>query len=134
MFRYLSALHTFHVDQLIHLDVHPGNVFLQHSDKGSIAILMDDGIHRHMHEDVQSYLNGSGASSLSSLKKCTSKVKLGPWTDVYRMGVIFYQMLVGRPPFNGDTEYSVMHAINGGRYQNVMSARPDVSARFSSDY
>ena len=124
----LSALHTFHIDQLIHLDVHPGNIFLQHTDKGSIAILMDDGIHRHMHEDLQNISVGVDKLRFQAPEEVHQQSQVGPWTDVYRMGVVFYQMLVGRTPFNGDTEYSVMHAINGGRYQNVMSARPDVSA------
>ena len=72
----LSALHTFHIDQLIHLDVHPGNIFLQHTDKGSIAILMDDGIHRHMHEDVQIFRWEWSVLRFKHPKKCTSKVKL----------------------------------------------------------
>ena len=128
----LSALHTFHADQLIHLDIHPGNVFLQQSDKGAMAILMDDGIHRHMHEDVHHISTGVDRLRYQAPEEVHQKNKIGPWTDVYRIGVVFYQMLVGRTPFGGDTEYSVMHAINGGRYQNIVSARPDVSTELAS--
>ena len=80
---------------------------------------MDDGIHRHMHDDFQHCPWALSDLRYQAPEEVHQQNQVGPWTDVYRIGVLFYQMLVGRTPFSGDTEYSIMHAINGGRYQNV---------------
>ena len=122
----LSALHTFHIDQQIHLDIHDKNIFLQQSEKGTVAVLMDDGIHRHVTDALDSIATGADRLRYQAPEEVHKQSQVGPWTDVYRIGVVFYQMLLGRTPFNGDTEYSIMHAINGGRYQSVLAGRPDV--------
>ena len=80
----LSALHTFHVEQLIHLDIHPGNVFLQQKDKGSIAILMDDGIHRHMNLICSTISTGVERLRYQAPEEVHQQNQVGPWTDVYR--------------------------------------------------
>ena len=128
----LSALHTFHIEQQIHLDIHDGNIFLQKGEKGSIAILMDDGIHRHLTDAMPSIAMGVERLRYQAPEEVHQQREVGPWTDVYRVGVLFYHMLVGRTPFSGDTEYSIMHAINGGRYQSVLAGRPDIPVDLAS--
>ena len=127
----LSALHTFHSDHHIHLDIHPGNVFLQQSDKGALAILMDDGMHVHLQSELQHFSTGVERLRYRAPEEVHQKKQLSFSTDIYRVGVLLYELLVGRTPFGGDTEYSIMHAINGGRYQSVQAAKPDVSAELS---
>ncbi|MFA7695510.1 MAG: protein kinase, partial [Methanoregula sp.] len=35
----------------------------------------------------------------------------GPWTDIFQMGVLFYEMLTGRVPFAGDGMGEITHTI-----------------------
>ena len=123
----LSALHVLHQDGQVHLDIHPGNIFLHRTGKGWIAILMDAGIHRFVEMEGIQFSDGVERVRYRAPEEINKRENIGTCTDVYRLGVVLYEMLVGRPPFDGATEYSVMHAINGGRYQFLAQASQSVS-------
>jgi len=44
-----------------------------------------------------------------ALKKLANAV--GPWWDIWAMGVILFVLVSGRLPFNGSTEAEIMRAI-----------------------
>jgi serine/threonine-protein kinase len=46
--------------------------------------------------------------------------------DIYALGVTFYHMLVGNPPFLGDSPYKIMNAHLNERYKPVREANPEV--------
>ena len=123
----LSALHVLHQDGQVHLDIHPGNIFLHKTGNGWISILMDAGIHRFVEVEGIQFSDGVERVRYRAPEEIHKRDNIGPWTDVYRLGVVLYEMLVGRPPFDGATEYSVMHAINGGRYQSLAQASQSAS-------
>ena len=51
----LAALHVLHQDGMVHGDITPNNIFLQQTSEGTMAILMDAGIHRHLQGEANRF-------------------------------------------------------------------------------
>jgi hypothetical protein len=108
-----DALDAVHARGLVHRDLKPGNILL---DTGGRALLTDFGLARPLQAaealTVAGELVGTPAyMAPEQLKPDAGAV--GPWTDVYSLGVVLYQMLCGRLPFYGSVEgvlYQIAHA------------------------
>ncbi len=96
--RALARAHDFEV---IHRDLKPENIFLQRLRSGGETVkLLDFGIARSMQD---SRLTGAGevfgTPQYMAPERITS-IDAGPAADLYAVGVIMYEMLVGELPFD----------------------------------
>ncbi|MEA1977543.1 MAG: protein kinase [Chloroflexota bacterium] len=103
-----GALAYAHKQDVLHRDVKPSNVLL--SSDGSIY-LADFGLAR---------MAQAGASTLSKDVMLGTPQYISPEqgqgvsgldqrTDIYSFGVLLYEMVVGRVPFNADTPFAIIH-------------------------
>ncbi len=103
-----GALTYAHQHGVLHRDIKPSNIVI---DKNGTPFLTDFGLAR---------VTKAGASTLSadmilgtpqyiSPEQASGQAELDPRTDIYSLGVILYEMVVGRVPFNADTPYAVVH-------------------------
>ncbi len=101
-----SALDYAHRRGMLHRDVKPANVLLQ---KDGDACLSDFGIARIL---SQTQFTTTGALIGTPQYMAPEQGKGLPLTeaaDLYSLGVVLYEMLTGRPPYDGDTPLGVIH-------------------------
>jgi serine/threonine-protein kinase len=102
----LSALGAAHARGLVHRDVKPQNVLL---DGAGVAKLTDFGIaHGPDAAEVTQVGMTVGTAAYIAPEQATGGV-VGPATDLYGVGILLYEMLTGRPPFEGGTPFEVAY-------------------------
>jgi beta-lactam-binding protein with PASTA domain len=100
-----SALSYAHRSGVVHRDVKPGNILL--TSDGQVKVT-DFGIAQAVSSEDQFAEAGSvmGTATYFSPEQASGAPVDGR-SDVYSLGVVLYEMLVGRPPFIGDSPVEV---------------------------
>ena len=119
----LSALGAAHQLGVIHRDIKPSNILL---DPESHAKVADFGIAKLAEEDSQTTMGiVFGTASYLAPERLAGHVAT-PASDLYAVGVLLFEALAGRPPFQGDTPLALVEAISRGASQPLRELRPDV--------
>ena len=125
-----AGLDAAHQKGIIHRDLKPGNIlFDQYND----AYLSDFGIARLAEGDGT--LTGSrilGTPAYMSPEQIQGDKNIDGRSDIYAMGVIFFQMLVGNTPFQATTPAKVMMMHILEPVPNILSALPTVPPRIET--
>jgi len=128
-----AALDYAHAQGVIHRDIKPGNILL-HSRRGEIpldkpltndveAIVTDFGLVRIAHAATQTASGMvSGTPAYMSPEQASGE-KTDHRTDIYSLGVVLYEMLAGRVPFEADSTMSVLYM----QIHNVPPPIPGIS-------
>ena len=103
-----DALEAVHAVGIVHRDVKPANLLVQ---PDGTVVLVDFGV---AHDAAATRLTGTGMVLGTALYMAPEQVSgwpLSAATDVYALGAVAYQCLVGHPPFSGGTalEVAVRH-------------------------
>jgi serine/threonine protein kinase len=103
-----AALSYAHSKGILHRDIKPSNVLL--APDGGIY-LADFGLAR-IAQSGESTLSSDmllGTPHYISPEQAQGKKDLDAGTDIYSLGVVMYELAVGRVPFNADTPFSIIH-------------------------
>ena len=104
----LQALDYAHYNSVIHRDVKSSNIML---DRAGRARMLDFGIAKVIggqHRTATGSVMGTPA--YMAPEQCKSAKHVDHRADQYSMGIVLYELLTGRLPFEGETEFAIMTA------------------------
>lgn len=106
LFDLLDALAHSHARGIIHRDIKPGNVLLVEENDGIRAKLSDFGIAHAKKESMQTrevFASSAGTPWYMAPEQIESRWRdYGPWTDLYALGCLAYELICGQTPFLGE--------------------------------
>jgi serine/threonine protein kinase len=97
----LDALQLAHDNAMVHRDVKPENIFLHRGPTGTVTKLLDFGIVRMLNREA-TLTRGKfiGTLKYSSPEQISGTRPVGPSSDIYSMGIVLYELLAQRGPFD----------------------------------
>lgn len=104
-----SGLEALHAARIVHRDLKPSNAWV---DTNGVPVLLDFGLARAFDRDVTAEtLAGTPAYLAPELLRGAQP---SPASDLYALGVVMYEMVVGRPPFEGSSMAVLGQKLLGG--------------------
>lgn len=117
-----SALAIIHQKNIIHRDLKPENIYVVPDPmvpSGERVKLLDFGLAKILDEQVRRTTEGMvlGTPLYMSPEQCNGSRRIDYKADVYSLGALLFEMLVGRPPFLAASAAALM-------YQHVHTPAP----------
>jgi serine/threonine-protein kinase len=124
------GLEVAHEQGIIHRDIKPQNVLIDH--KGEVK-LMDFGIARmaETHEGMTQAGLIVGTPHYMSPEQVQGK-ELGPRSDVYSMGIMLYELVAGRRPFESSSLTGVLTAHITEKPRPPIELRPETGREINA--
>lgn len=105
-----GALDEAHRCHIIHRDIKPDNIILNTTPSGLRVKVLDFGIAK-LRDETASHLTQTGSvmgtPHYMSPEQCLGE-ELDPRSDIYSLGIVVYELLCGRVPFNSPVSTAVV--------------------------
>jgi len=118
------ALDKAHAKNIVHRDLKPENLFLCQSDEeGERVKVLDFGIAKLLEGVGHSSTQSAGTPGYMSPEQWSRGRDIGPWTDIWALGLIAYELLVGKSYWQAETTGELYGEILSHGPRDAASAR-----------
>lgn len=105
----LSALDYAHRQSIVHRDVKPANLLIEADGR---VKLTDFGVARIQDSGEATRTQGTMVGTLKYMSpEQVQGVPIDARADLFAVGVVLYQLLTGKRPFDGDTDFAIIQQI-----------------------
>jgi len=123
IFRSALALDHAYRQGVLHRDIKPANIMVAANDEPKIA---DFGLALNLNKDMDrdsTFIMGVGSPAYMSPEQIKG-YPLNHKTDLYSLGVVFYQLLTGRLPFRANNQATLIYKIVNAEAPAVTALNP----------
>ncbi len=137
-----EAVAATHAAGILHRDLKPGNVFLTQVRGATHAKVLDYGIAKLKHAGAESGGEGQAAGVTTtgqllgtprylSPEQARGSLHIDERADVYAAGVMLFEMLAGRPPFEGHNAFQLIWKHGNEPAPPLSAHAPGIPAELS---
>ena len=123
-FKCCSALEHAQTKGLVHRDIKPANLILQ--DNGVVKVT-DFGTALSIRSEATQLGGLVGSPSYMSPEQVREQV-CTHHSDMFSLGIVLYEMLTGRNPFQGENDFTTLYKVNTEMPPAPSVLRPDLPA------
>jgi serine/threonine-protein kinase len=133
-----EAMAEAHAQSIVHRDLKPQNLFLTRRPDGSPFVkVLDFGISKTSLSDTEGFQATHtsammGSPAYMSPEQIKSSKDVDARTDIWALGVILYQLVTGRVPFDAGTMVELCVRVLNHEPEPLRSVRPDVPPAFEA--
>jgi hypothetical protein len=125
----LEALAEAHAKQIVHRDLKPANLFLADQPNGDVLVkVLDFGISKLKDDSnaLTKTFDVVGTPFYMAPEQLTNAKDVDERADIWSMGVILYELLVGQRPFEGRTMAEIIARVLRNDPPAPSTRKPDV--------
>ncbi len=125
-YQVLDGVGAAHAEGVIHRDLKPANILIRNKD--GVVKVTDFGIAKPVGQDERKTDTKGiiGSVHYMAPEQVKGLKDLDLRCDVYALGILLFQMLTGRVPFDADNTYDVLRKQVEDPLPSLLALRPDV--------
>ncbi|MBF0199171.1 MAG: SUMF1/EgtB/PvdO family nonheme iron enzyme, partial [Planctomycetes bacterium] len=125
----LNGLEVAHQQKIIHRDLKPSNIII--NKKGEVKIL-DFGISLSLSNDTRMTVPGTILGTLAYLApEVVNGQDASMSSDIYALGIVFYELLTGKRPFSAETPFKTLENIRKDELEDPQIFNPNIPSKLS---